>query len=64
MSLNRERVEVDGAADPRIEPTDIVSIQVSAGSTRQAVIDTVSHSMQVDEAEAMYDMRLSGRFKE
>jgi hypothetical protein len=64
MTLNREQVEVEGAADPRIEPTDIITLQLAANSTRDAVIDQISHEMYVDQAEAVYDMRLSGRFKE
>jgi len=64
MSLNRERVEVEGAADPRIEPTDIITISFPEGGTRQAVVDGISHTLFVDESDAAYDMRLSGRFKE
>lgn len=62
MSLNRERIELEGVADPRIEPTDILTIQLPGPVDRQIVVDAVSHTMFVDESEAVYDMRLSGRF--
>ncbi len=62
MLLNRERVEVTGAADPTIEPTDIITLVTKDGAQRQVVVDAVGFDIHVDEAEAAYDMRLSGRF--
>ena len=62
MALNRERVEITGAVDLAVEPSDILNVTMKDNTNRQVVIDAVSHTMHIDESDAVYDMRLSGRF--
>jgi hypothetical protein len=63
MSLNIERVELLGAVDVRLQPNDEFTLTLKDNSTRQVVVDAVSHQMAVGDQEAVYDMRVSGRYR-
>jgi hypothetical protein len=63
MSLNRERGELQGAVDLQIQPNDEFTLTLKDSSTRQVVVDAVSHQMAVGDQEAVYDMRVSGRYR-
>lgn len=62
MALNREPFTYEGYADPRVEPTDKVSVLVDEANHRLGVVDSVSFRMQVTDDEATYDMNVSGRY--
>jgi len=49
-----------GAADPRIEPNDMVYVNI-AGDVKRIIVDNINYILQITEEEIGYDMQISGR---
>jgi hypothetical protein len=55
---------LQGAADPRVEPNDILYVQLPDGAatrTAKVIVDSVDFVLTVDETAAVFDMSISGR---
>jgi hypothetical protein len=55
---------LQGAADPRIEPDDQVSVTFTGSDrtdTRTVIVDAVSFDMTIDENNAIFDMEIEAR---
>jgi hypothetical protein len=62
---SRYRIQnLQGAADPRIEPNDVIYVTLpSAGSTKvvKAIVDAIDYTISVDDSNAVFDMSIVGR---
>lgn len=58
------RTTLDGAADPRVEPDDILEVTFTGSDradTRDIIVEGVSFSMRVSAGDAVFDMSIEGK---
>jgi hypothetical protein len=50
-----------GAADPRIEPNDLVYVKLDTGDPMPVIVDQADFSLSIDEQTAIFDISIQGR---
>jgi hypothetical protein len=59
-SSKRNNTPFRGAADPRVEPQDIIQVSTPKG-TRNLIVDRITFSMQSEPGDAVFDMEIDAR---
>ena len=58
------KTSLSGAADPRLEPDDIIEVTFTGSDrtdTREIIVDGVSFGMSIDTSGAEFDMEVDGK---